>query len=204
MFPDRLRASAFAFILLVGPDYAAAQTVRAADKDQVSVHAEGARLGDLLRKLAKLGPVDQLLIDEDVEDAPVTLNLESVPFSEAMIEVLQAANVNYVLHGGNGNPYQVYAGRGGSARGSVAPGGVGAGYSDYEEPEPEPEYYEEEDPFPEISGDARLPVAPGSGRVALAGTLLLFGLVLGHLAVGRRFQSAPRGNFRSHRPLRPL
>jgi hypothetical protein len=65
----------------------------------VTVKADGVPLGDLLRQLSALVPMDRLKIAPAALSAPVTLDAERVPVTEAMFLVLKASNVDYVMSG---------------------------------------------------------------------------------------------------------
>lgn len=65
----------------------------------VTVKADGVPLGDLLRQLSTLVAMDRLKIAPAALSAPVTLEAERVPVTEAMFLVLKASNVDYVMSG---------------------------------------------------------------------------------------------------------
>lgn len=101
----------FAGVLwLLGTECIWAQIVRQEGEDRVSILAEGTALGDLLRELASMAPIEKLLIDASVERKSVRVELQNVSYSEALSGILEAAQVNYVIQGGEGEPFSVYAG----------------------------------------------------------------------------------------------
>lgn len=65
----------------------------------VTVKADGVPLGDLLRQLSTLVPMDRLKVAPAALSALVTLDAERVPVTEAMLLVLKASNVDYVMSG---------------------------------------------------------------------------------------------------------
>lgn len=97
----------------------------------VTVKADGVPLGDLLRQLSTLVAMDRLKIAPAALSAPVTLDAERVPVAEAMLLVLKASNVDYVMSGTRllaGGAGQAAPGRAAAAvaTGDVNPVGGGA------------------------------------------------------------------------------
>jgi hypothetical protein len=88
----------------------------------VTVKAEGAPLGDLLKQLSTLVAMDRLKIAPAALGVPVTVDAERVPVAEAMFLVLKASNVDYVMSGTRllaGGTTEAAAGR---VEAGVAPG----------------------------------------------------------------------------------
>ncbi len=85
---------------IVAGETAGAQSpaVTRGDAGQVTVHAQGTPLGQLLRELAALTPMD-LRIDPAVEGVSVTTEVVDVPIERAIYAVLQESGVNIVVAG---------------------------------------------------------------------------------------------------------
>lgn len=98
IFPPRLLlVAAIVMGASMHPDAARAQAVTANADGVVSVHAGGTSLGALLVDLGKYGRFEKLVVDPSVQGRPVTIALEGVTMRQAIVQVLDAANVNYAL-----------------------------------------------------------------------------------------------------------
>ena len=83
-------------VVLSRPVTAAAQYARPT-ANGVSIHAEQAPLGAVLRELAGIITVDRLTIDPAVENRLVTFAIEDVGVWTGVLRLLHAARVDYVL-----------------------------------------------------------------------------------------------------------
>lgn len=70
--------------------------VQAAD-GSVSVRASGATLGELLKRLGENSTFHKLVLDPKVEGRPVSITLENATVRQAVVQILNAADVNYAL-----------------------------------------------------------------------------------------------------------
>jgi len=86
-----------AVALLVCPRAAAGQTVVQAADGTVTVEASGASLGVLLDRLGASGSFQKLVVDPQVTGRPVTVTLDRVTVRQAVVQILNAAEVNYAL-----------------------------------------------------------------------------------------------------------
>jgi hypothetical protein len=97
--PATIVAVAIAIAMVAGTAAAAqAPAVTRATDGRVSVRADGLPLGQLLRELAALTPMD-LRIDPAVEDVSVSMDLVDVPVEHAIYLVLERSGVNSVVAG---------------------------------------------------------------------------------------------------------
>lgn len=77
----------------------------------VSVHASGVSLGALLREMGALAPFERFVVGPAADSRLVTLALDGVPVSVAIVEMLKASDVDYVLVGSSGGavPFRLVA-----------------------------------------------------------------------------------------------
>lgn len=128
----KLLARVLAIALITAGGLAAAQGRVVAPRPDglVSVRAEAAPLGQILRELAALAPLE-LRIDPAVESVPVTLQLEDVAAGTALLAVLRGSGVDVVVSGwprpGQPERARVVAGRAEAAREVVVAHGASAG-----------------------------------------------------------------------------
>jgi hypothetical protein len=78
---------------------ARAQKVTLAADGRISFHVLQAPLGHVLRAIGEVSPFEKLVISPDVEGRPVTLTVDHVDVDIALLRVLRAADVDYVLAG---------------------------------------------------------------------------------------------------------
>ena len=90
-------AASLAFALLVFPHAADAQIVAQAPDGSVTVQAASAPLGDLLDRLGASGSFQKLVVDPQVAARPVSVTLDRVTVRQAVVQILNAAEVNYAL-----------------------------------------------------------------------------------------------------------
>ncbi len=86
-------------LLTWGAPFAAGQAVRSLGNERVTVQANAVPLGVLLKDLQAVYPLDKLQLDPKVASRPVTLTLENVYPERALAEMLEAAEVDYVING---------------------------------------------------------------------------------------------------------
>lgn len=98
----------FALLGLVAP--ARAQSVRATGPDHVSVRCEGVSLGQVLKELAALAPVDIVVTDPSFANRLVSASFDHVPLAEAAARVLQETGLNFAVGGLQGQPLRVIVG----------------------------------------------------------------------------------------------
>jgi len=79
------------------PDAGRAQSVQMAPDGSVSLVAEGTALGSLLAGLGEKGRFNKLVVDPRVESRPVTITLDGATVRQAVVQILNAAEVNYAL-----------------------------------------------------------------------------------------------------------
>ena len=135
----------------------------------------------LLRELATVAPVETLAIEEMVENFPVSVSVDNVTFKEGILEILKAAKVSYVVQGGDGEPFHLFAGdpedrTPGRSRPAPEPDEPGSGSGGTEQRD--------------VTGGALLLERPGPASVAMTFTLLGFGLLLGVPLAGYRPRAA--------------
>ena len=90
-----LIAAFAAAVTLPGP--AGAQSVELTRDGSVSIVAEGSSLGSLLARLGEKGRFHKLVVDPKVEARPVTITLDGATMRQAVVQILNAADVNYAL-----------------------------------------------------------------------------------------------------------
>jgi hypothetical protein len=98
----RRSGSRFAVLALVAgaallPSAVRAQSVEMAQDGTVSLVAEGTALGSLLAGLGERGRFNKLVVDPKVESRPVTITLDRATVRQAVVQILNAADVNYAL-----------------------------------------------------------------------------------------------------------
>jgi hypothetical protein len=76
-----------------------AQTITPGPGGTVSVQASDVSLSRLLETLAQVRPFDRLNLDPAIASIPVTVDVRNVSMRQALISVLDAAGVDYVLTG---------------------------------------------------------------------------------------------------------
>ena len=86
-----------AVALFVCPGAAAGQTVDQAPDGTVTVEASGASLGALLDRFGANGSFQKLVVDPQVTGRPVSVTLDRVTVRQAVVQILNAAEVNYAL-----------------------------------------------------------------------------------------------------------
>ncbi|HXV65528.1 MAG TPA: hypothetical protein VEK15_32835 [Vicinamibacteria bacterium] len=185
-----------------------AQVVKLVGDGRVTVQAEGVILVNMLRELETVIPIEQILLDPAVDGKMVRVELEDVPFREAIEEVLAAAEVNHVVWGEDNGPFRIFAGSAQQTRpvplsersvGVDTSGGAG-------QPDPSgapPDRSQTPDwttspasgeAFP-ASGEAFLATPPDDERFAATLAILLMGLFSGAWLVGGR-RLSPRARSR--------
>jgi hypothetical protein len=76
----------------------------------ISINAENASLDSILRELSRVLSIESVLLEPGAKTRRVTLKLTDVPESDILTKVLDAADVNYTIWGGEGIPYKLYVG----------------------------------------------------------------------------------------------
>jgi hypothetical protein len=84
-------------LVLVTPAAAAAQEIAQAADGTLSVRASGVPLGQLLEALGRIEPLGTLVLTNGVEERRVTIALTGLSPRRAVLAVLEAAGVDYVL-----------------------------------------------------------------------------------------------------------
>lgn len=193
--------------ILCGSLSAFAQVVKLVGEGRVTVHADGVILVNMLRELDTVIPIEQLLLDPAVDGKMVRVELEDVPFREALEEVLSAAEVNHVVWGREEGPFRIFAGSAQQTRlvplsersaGFDTAGGAGQpgssqppGQFDSSQPPGQPDSSQPSARrIPPASGEAFLPTPPDAGRFAATLAILLTGLLSGSWLVGDRRPSS--------------
>jgi hypothetical protein len=92
-----LLQAALALLLLAPPSAVSAQEIARAADGTISVRASQVPLGRLLSALLELGPFEKIAVRDDVGARPVTLTLERVTVTQALVQALNGAGVDYVL-----------------------------------------------------------------------------------------------------------
>jgi hypothetical protein len=77
---------------------------------QVNVKADRVPLGQLLRELAAVTPIPNLVIEPKLEQQTVTAYLEGASVAEAVRKTLEESGVQFVLWGGGAEPLGLYVG----------------------------------------------------------------------------------------------
>jgi len=110
-FPYSLGSSFLLALLVAAPSLeAAVQTVESTSPGHISVRAEGQPLDELLLELNTVIDFDMLLVDRKVEKRPVTVSIVNELVEDALWEILDAAKVNGIVWGREGEPYRLFAG----------------------------------------------------------------------------------------------
>lgn len=86
-------------LALAAPAAVAQAPVVVTGPGRVTIRASNIPLGDLLQQLSVLVTMDRLKIAPDALATPVTVEIEDTPVEVAMLEVLKASSVDYVLTG---------------------------------------------------------------------------------------------------------
>jgi hypothetical protein len=94
----------------LAPRAAAAQHVTVRGPGVVSIEAEGASLGAVLRELTSLAPFSRLRIDPSADARLVTVSVTDTPLHVAIVAVLRAADVDFAFAGSDsGQPFRLVA-----------------------------------------------------------------------------------------------
>jgi hypothetical protein len=150
--------------------FASAQSVVSEVQGRISVHARNVPLSRLLSELSEIVEIESMVVDPGIEETPISLELDNVPIEEGIAEILEAADVNYTVWGGEGEPFRIFAGRpeGAVKSRSIEPPEAGdevavpPGFPPEEEPEP-PSPADGSPGVPSPSaGVGGLPLVPGS------------------------------------------
>lgn len=97
-------------IVLAGAISASAQSISESGPGRISVEAEQVPLDTLLKELGEIATLEKVIIAPEVENRPVTLTISDVPIKDAIEKILEAADVNHAVWGGDGEPFRIYAG----------------------------------------------------------------------------------------------
>lgn len=93
---------------LAGPAWAGSVTRHGVD--QVGVKADRVPLGQLLRELAAVTPIPNLVIEPKLEQQTVTAFIEGASVAEAVRKTLEESGVQFLLWGGGAEPLGLYVG----------------------------------------------------------------------------------------------
>ena len=94
-------------LLLFGSLPVGAQSVRQDKSGSLSVVADEMPLEDLFREMSALGLIDAALLDPQIGDVRVTLEADELTPGEAIMAILEAADVAFTLQGAPGKPFRV-------------------------------------------------------------------------------------------------
>jgi len=78
--------------------------------DELSVDARGAQLGPLLLQVAEKVEFETLMVSAEAQNQLVTVSFQELPIREGLLKILEAADLNHVVWGGEGAPFRVFAG----------------------------------------------------------------------------------------------
>ncbi|MGH9320731.1 MAG: hypothetical protein ACRD21_22730 [Vicinamibacteria bacterium] len=139
---------------LFAPPSLWAQSVVSAGDERITIDAESVSLGTFFEELSRIVPVEILVLAPDVKEISVSLQLSEVHPVVGVHEVLEEAEVDYAVSGGDGKPFRIIVGALGDARLSALAEGEPP-ESDTEEPDAG--YHEDGSPlegetFPEQQG----------------------------------------------------
>jgi hypothetical protein len=87
----------------------AADCVTPREPGRVSLDCRAVPLGQVLRALAAVTPIDTKLIDSAAQSAPIHVALENGSVAQALQATLDAAGISFVLYGAEGTDLKVYA-----------------------------------------------------------------------------------------------
>jgi len=148
------------------PALEAGREVTLLPNGHVSVSARGVPLGRLLKQFGALMALDTSLVDKKIELAPVDLAVRDVPADVALRETLQAAaDVSFVLWGGDTLPDVRLAAYPSGAGDKGKPGGVPEGPAP---PPPPPELDPNMDPV--VAAAIQAGMSPDDPDLAMIGT----------------------------------
>jgi len=94
--------------MLASPAFAG--TVDRKGEDLVNVKADRVPLGQLIRELATVTPIPNLVIDPKLEKQSVTAFIEGASVAEAVRKTLEESGVQFLLWGGGAKPLGLYVG----------------------------------------------------------------------------------------------
>ena len=118
-----MRPVTLAAIIFATSVTALAQDVRVRSDRTVSIDLTNVTLREALQAIANRTPFEKLVLDDAVAGRIVTVKLDGADVPQALAAILTAADVNYVVAGGDGRPIRLVAGR----AGFVAANAKGAG-----------------------------------------------------------------------------
>ena len=98
------------FPICVGPATAQAQPVVRVEDDRLSVEAQGTQLGLLLQKVGDLVTFETLILSPDAQRKTVTVTFRDIPIKEGLLKIMEAADINHVVWGGQDVPFRIFAG----------------------------------------------------------------------------------------------
>jgi hypothetical protein len=102
---------AFAAALFAGAAATADATecVTSRGQGRVSLDCRAVPLGQVLRALSNVSPIDTKLIDSSAQATPIYVALPDGTVAQALQATLDAAGISFVLFGGDGSDLKVYA-----------------------------------------------------------------------------------------------
>src|SRR6185436_17991653 len=87
---------------VIGVTAASAECVVPRGEGKVTLDCRAVPLGQVLRGLAAVAPIDSKLIEASALAAPIYVGMTDVPVGQALQAALDAAGVSFVLYGNDG------------------------------------------------------------------------------------------------------
>ena len=109
-FTLRVSALVLAGAAAVWPAPSWAQSVTRSGDDRITIEAQNVPVGQVLRQLLAVAPIEALMIDPKVESHPVSVRMIDVTPGEAINQLLADSDLPYLLWGGARGPWRIFVG----------------------------------------------------------------------------------------------